>query len=160
MITEIDSLIYQAEAEYLTQKDLGIFKSQILYLSERLKIYEQIRDQETEIFQHVVNQIANNFPDEPEFKVTRAVKRWLMILRYCSMALLSNDSRYLEQRILEWLPEQISVHQMQELEQNLSGYLFKRLKKILGQEQFSILQPYLEQSQNVLLSPQQTLEPA
>jgi hypothetical protein len=65
MITEIDSLIYQAEAEYLAQKDLGIFKSQILYLSERLKIYEQIRDQETEIFQHVVNQIANNFPDEP-----------------------------------------------------------------------------------------------
>jgi hypothetical protein len=160
MITEIDSLIYQAEAEYLTQKDLGIFKSQILYLSERLKIYEQIRDQETEIFQHVVNQIVNNFPDEPESRVKRAVKHWLMILRYCGMAMLSNDSQYLEQRILAWLPEQIAAHQMQELEQNLFGYLHKRLKKILGNEQFSILQPYLEQSQNVLLSQKQTLEPA
>jgi hypothetical protein len=160
MITEIDSLIYQAEAEYLAQKDLGIFKSQILYLSERLKIYEQIRDQETEIFQHVVNQMVNNFPDEPESRVKRAVKHWLMILRYCGMAMLSNDSQYLEQRILAWLPEQIAAHQMQELEQNLFGYLHKRLKKILGNEQFSILQPYLEQSQNVLLSQKQTLEPA
>ncbi|MEN9567415.1 MAG: hypothetical protein RLZZ69_2611 [Cyanobacteriota bacterium] len=160
MITEIDSLIYQAEAEYLAQKDLGIFKSQILYLSERLKIYEQIRDQETEIFQHVVNQIANNFPDEPEAKVERAIKHWLMIMRYCAMAMLANDSQYLERRILEWLPEQISAHQMQELEQNLYGYLYKRLKKSLDNDQFSILQPYLEQSKNVLLNPKAALEPA
>ncbi|MEO0014939.1 MAG: hypothetical protein RLZZ535_3328 [Cyanobacteriota bacterium] len=160
MITEIDSLIYQAEAEYLAQKDLGIFKSQILYLSERLKIYEQIRDQETEIFQHVVNQIANNFPDEPESRVKRAVKHWLMILRYCGMAMLANDSQYLEPRILAWLPEQIAAHQMQELEQNLYGYLYKRLKKSLDNDQFSILQPYLEQSKNVLLNPKAALEPA
>lgn len=160
MITEIDSLIYQAEAEYLAQKDLGIFKSQILYLSERLKIYEQIRDQEAEIFQHVVNQIANNFPDEPESKVKRAVKRWMMILRYCSMAMLANDSQYLEQRILEWLPEQIAAQQMQDLEQNLYGYLYKRLKKSLEENQFSVLKPYLEQSKNVLLNPKAALEPA
>jgi Phycobilisome protein len=160
MITEIDSLIYQAEAEYLAQKDLGIFKSQILYLSERLKIYEQIRDQETEIFQHVVNQIANNFPDEPESRVKRAVKHWLMILRTCAMAMLANDSQYLEQRILAWLPEQIAAYQMQELEQNLYGYLYKRLKKSLDNDQFSILQPYLEQSKNALLNPKAALEPA
>jgi hypothetical protein len=129
-------------------------------LSERLKIYEQIRDQETEIFQHVVNQIANNFPDEPESRVKRAVKHWLMILRYCGMAMLANDSQYLEQRILAWLPEQIAAHQMQELEQNLYGYLYKRLKKNLDNDQFSILQPYLEQSKNVLLNPKAALEPA
>jgi hypothetical protein len=160
MITEIDALIYKAEAEYLTQKDLGIFKTQILYLSDRLKIYEQIRDRETEVFQHVVNQIAHNFPNEPESKVERAVKRWLMILRYCAMAMLSNDSQYLEQRILEWLPEQIAAYQMQELEQNLYGYLYKRLKKSLDNDQFSILQPYLEQSKNALLNPKPALEPA
>jgi hypothetical protein len=160
MITEIESLIYQAEAEYLSQKDLGVFKTQILCLSERLKIYEQIREQETEIFQHVVNQIVNNFPDEPEAKVERAVKHWLMILRYCSMAMLSNDSQYLERRILEWLPAQIAAHQMQELEQNLFGYLHKRLRKSLDNDQFAILQPYLEQSKNALLNPKLVLEPA
>jgi hypothetical protein len=160
MITEIDSLIYQAEAEYLTQKDLGIFKTQILYLSDRLKIYEQIRDREAEIFQHVLNQIVNNFPDEPEAKVERALKHWLMILRCCSMAMLSNDPQYLERRILEWLPEQIAAHQMQDLEQNLYGYLYKRLKKSLDNDQFSILQPYLEQSKNVLLNHKPALKPA
>lgn len=159
MITEIDSLIYQAEAEYLAQKDLGLFKTQVLYLEERLKIYEQIRDQEAEIFQHLANQIQTSFPDEPELKVNRALKHWIMILRYCAMAMLANDSKYLEQRILEWLPEQIAAHQMESLEQNLYGYLKKLLKKDLGNEQYAILQPYLEQSKVALLNQQPALEP-
>lgn len=152
MITEIDSQIYQAEAEYLSAKDLGIFKSQILYLEARLKIYEQLRSEESEIFQYVINQIAQNFPDEPEIKVKQALKHWMLILRYCSMAMLANDSQFLQQRILEWLPEQITARQTQMLEKNLYTYLQKRLKKLLGNEQFSILQPYLEQSKNALLS--------
>lgn len=159
MITEIDSLIYQAEAEYLAQKDLGVFKTQVLYLEERLKIYEQIRDQEAEIFQHVATQLLTSFPDESEANVKRALKHWVMILRYCSMAMLSNDSKYLEQRILEWLPEQIAAHQMQNLEKNLYGYLQKRLRKDLENEQYAMLQSYLEQSQQVFLNQQPALEP-
>ena len=150
MITEIDSLIYKAEAEYLAQTDLGIFKSQILYLEERLKVYEQLREIETETFEHVATQLINNFPDEPQANVKLALKHWLTIMRYCGMAILSNDSQYLEQRIMDWLPEQIAAYQIQELEQNLYSYLHKRLKKVLGVEQFSILQPYLEQCQKVL----------
>ena len=150
MITEIDSLIYKAEAEYLAQTDLGIFKSQILYLEERLKVYEQLRELETETFEHVATQLINNFPDEPQANVKLALKHWLTIMRYCGMAILSNDSQYLEQRIMDWLPEQIAAYQIQELEQNLYSYLHKRLKKVLGIEQFSILQPYLEQCQKVL----------
>ena len=150
MITEIDSLIYKAEAEYLAQTDLGIFKSQILYLEERLKVYEQLREIETETFEHVATQLINNFPDEPQANVKLALKHWLTIVRYCGMAILSNDSQYLEQCIIDWLPEQIAAYQIQELEQNLYSYLHKRLKKVLSIEQFSILQPYLEQCQKIL----------
>ena len=151
MITEIDSQIYRAEAEYLSAKDLGIFKSQILYLEERLKIYEQLRSQEAEIFQYVANQIVQNFPDEPEVQIKQALKHWLLMLRYCAMAMLSNDSQYLQQRILEWLPEQIEARETMELEKHLYSYLHKRLKKVLGTEHFSVLQPYLEQSKKALL---------
>ena len=151
MITEINSQIYQAEAEYLAQKDLGIFKSQIFYIEERLRIYEHIRDREAEIFQHIAERIIQNFPDEPEPQVKRALKHWIVTLRYCSMAMLSNDPLHL-QRILEWLPEQIEAHQTKELEKNLYTYLYKRLKKDLGNDDFSIIQAYLEQSKKALLS--------
>jgi len=123
MITEIDSQIYHAEIEYLSSKDLGIFKTQILYLEERLRIYEQLRSQETEVFQNVLNQIVQNFPDEPDTKVKQALKHWLMILRYCAMAMLANDSSFLQERILAWLPEQIEARQTKELEKHLYTYL-------------------------------------
>lgn len=152
MITDIESLIYQAEAEHLTSQDLGIFKSQILYLEERLQVYEQIRAQETAIFQHVANQLLHNFPQQPEDRIKRALKHWLLVTRCCAMAMLSNDPLYLEQRILEWLPEQIAAHQMQELEQNLANYLLIRCKKVLGAESFAIIKPYLEKSKTILLT--------
>jgi len=151
MITEIESQIYSAEAEYLSSQDLGVLKTQILYLEERLKIYEQLRTQEAEIFQYAANQISKNFADESELKVKQALKHWLLILRYCGMAMLFNDSLYLQQQILSWLSAQIEARQTQDLEKHLYSYLHKRLKKVLGNEQFSILQPYLEQSKNALL---------
>jgi len=152
MITDLESLIYQAEAEHLSSQDLGIFKSQILYLEERLKVYEQIRAQETEIFQHVANQLLNSFPEQPEEQVKQALKHWLLVTRCCAMAMLSNDPQYLQQQILEWLPEQIAAHKMQDLEQNLANYLLIRFKKVLGAASFSIIKPYLEESKNILLT--------
>ncbi|MEL6495384.1 MAG: phycobilisome protein [Cyanobacteria bacterium J06623_7] len=150
MIAEIDDLIYQAEAAYLVPTDLGIFKTRVLYLEQRLKIYEQLRELETEVFQYAANYLSDVFVDESPANIKLALKHWLIIMRYCGMAMLSNDSQYLEQRILNWLPEQIAAYEIQELERNLYSCLRKRFKKLLGGESFSILEPYLEQCQRVL----------
>ena len=151
MITNIDSILYQAEEKYLDQQDLAMFKSQIFSLEKRLKAYEILRNKETDIFQYIANHLTNNFPNEPESKIERALKHWVAIARYCGMAMLSDNPTYLTQRILDWLPEQIEAHQLKDLERSLFSFLQKRLQKIFTPEQFSLLQPYLEQAQNALL---------
>ena len=151
MITDLDSLLYQAEAEYLEQENLDLFKSQMFSLEKRLQVYEIISSQETDVFQYIGNQLFGNFPDESEEKIKRALKHWLMVMRYCGMSMLFANSMYLKQRILEWLPEQITAHELQEIEQSLFSLLTKRLQKNLSSEQFSLLQPYLEQAQAALL---------
>ena len=151
MITDLDSLLYQAEAEYLEQEDLELFKSQIFSLEKRLQVYEIISSQETDVFQYIGTHLFDNFPDEPEEKIKRALKHWLMVMRYCGMSMLFANSRYLKQRILEWLPEQITAYELKEIEQSLFSLLLKRLQKVLSSEQFSLLQPYLEQAEAALL---------
>ena len=151
MITNLDSLLYQAEEKYLGQKELANFKSQIFSLEKRLQTYEILRAKEADIFEYINSHLANSFPDEPESKLERALKQWLMITRYCGMAMLSENSSYLEQRVLEWLPEQIEAYDLKELEQVLFSYLAKRLKKVLNPEQLAMFQPYLKQAQNALL---------
>lgn len=151
MLVDIDNLLYQAEAKYLGQQDLAKFKSQIFSLENRLQIYEIIRSKETEIFQYIANQLSDSFPEESETKMKRALKHWLIVTRHCGMAMLSDNHLYLQQRVFEWLPEQIEAHKTKKLEQKIFTLLQKRLKKILSAEQFSGLQPFLEQCQNALL---------
>lgn len=150
MISDLDSLLYKAEAEYLSQRDLANFKSQIFALEKRLEVYKIISSKEVEVFKFVASRLAEDFADESETKLERALKHWLATIRYCAMAMLFENPQYLQHRILEWLPEQIAAHQMQDLEQSISSLLEKRFKKVLNSEQFSLFQPYLEQAQTAL----------
>jgi hypothetical protein len=151
MITDLDSLLYKAENKYLEEQDLANLKSQIFSLEKRLKLYEILSQKEVELFQYLANQLINDFPTEEESKIEQALKHWLAVIRYCAMAMLTDNHLYLQHRILEWLPEQIKAHQLQALEKSLFNLLQKRLQKILNSEQFAVFQPFLEQSQNALL---------
>ena len=149
MISDIDLILYKAEAEYLEQQDLANFKGQIFALEKRLQIYEIISSKETEIFQNIANRLASDFPDEPD-KIKLALKHWLMVMRYCAMAMLLDNPDYLKYR-LEWLSEQVEAYQTKTIEQKILDLLQKRCQKVLDSEQLSILQPYLKQARNALL---------
>lgn len=149
MISDIDSILYKAEAEYLEQQDLANFKGQIFALEKRLQIYEIISSKETEVFQNIASRLASNFSDEPD-KIRLALKHWLMVTRYCAMAMLLDNPDYLKYR-LEWLSEQVEAYQTKAIEQKTFELLQKRCQKVLDSEQLSILQPYLEQTRNALL---------
>lgn len=148
MISDIDSILYKAEAEYLEQQDLANFKGQIFALEKRLQVYEIISSKETEIFQSIATRLANN-PDEPD-KIRLGLKHWLMVMRYCAMAMLLDNPDYLKYR-LEWLSEQVEAYQTKAIEQKIFELLQKRFQKVLDSEQLSILKPYLEQTRNALL---------
>lgn len=149
MISDIDSILYKAEAEYLEQQDLANFKGQIFALEKRLQIYEIISSKETEVFQSIASRLVSD-PDEPD-KIKLALKHWLMVMRYCAMAMLLDNPDYLKYRILEWLSEQVKAYETKAIEQKIFELLQKRYRKVLNSEQLSILQPYLEQTRNALL---------
>ena len=148
MISDIDSILHKAEDEYLEQQDLANFKGQIFALEKRLQVYEIISSKETEIFQSIATRLANN-PDEPD-KIRLGLKHWLMVMRYCAMAMLLDNPDYLKYR-LEWLSEQVEAYQTKAIEQKIFELLQKRFQKVLDSEQLSILKPYLEQTRNALL---------
>jgi hypothetical protein len=151
MNTEIESLFYQAEAEYLQQKDLELWQKNISSVQERLATYEVLREKEIEIFQPLVNQLLDTFPHEDKQKIERVLKHWISVLRYCSMAMLMNNSAYLQHRLLEWISPQVSAYQIQSLENELFAMLHKQLKKKLSLQEFKCLQPFLEQAQQTLV---------
>ncbi|HAT13687.1 MAG TPA: phycobilisome protein [Microcoleaceae bacterium UBA11344] len=151
MHPEIEALLDQAENRFLKAEELTAFKRQAATLSQRLKIYEFLREKEESIFQPVANQLEETFPDEKQETLERSLKHWLLVLRYCAMAMLLNDQAFLEQRLLDWLSGIVEAHHTQKIEATICNLLQTRLKELLSEQARAILQPFLDQAQSILI---------
>jgi Phycobilisome protein len=88
------------------------------------------------------------------------VVHWLNILRYSSMAMLLNNSDFLSQRILEWMPDMVQAYQLQDIEKVLYRCLQTQLKSSLSPEQLGLVKPYLEEAYATLLNVKPALQPS
>ncbi|MEG4286417.1 phycobilisome protein [Microcoleus sp. A006_D1] len=151
MHPEIEALLDQAENRFLKGEELIAFKRQIATLSQRLKIYEFLREKEASIFQPVANKLQETFPDEKEETLERSLKHWLLVLRYSSMAMLLNDRDFLEQRLLDWVSGIVEAHQTQKIEATVCNLLQTRLKELLSEQARAILQPFFDQAKSMII---------
>ncbi|NJK68711.1 MAG: phycobilisome protein [Microcoleus sp. SU_5_3] len=151
MHPEIEVLLDQAENRFLKAEELIAFKRQAATLAQRLKIYEFLREKEASIFQPVANKLQEAFPDEKQETLERSLKHWVLVVRYCAMAMLLNDRAFLEQRLLDWLSGLVEAHQTQKIELTLCNLLQTRIEEILSEQARAILQPFLDQAQSILI---------
>ena len=152
MYSELRTLLYDAESNYLQTPDIELFKEHIASLQERLKTYEILRDREIALFQPVADQLLVAFPAENPPLLERAVKHWLSVMRYCAMAMLLNNPEFLQRRLLEWLTDIVKAHKMTSVENRLYELLQGSLEKNLSESQLTLLNPFLKQAQTTLLS--------
>jgi hypothetical protein len=103
MYQDLKKLIFQAEESYLQTADLDAFKMNVNSLAERLTVYEILREQEVTIFQPIVDRSIQDSADKNPKTVERAIKHWILVLRYCSMGMLLNSQEFAQRRLLEWL---------------------------------------------------------
>ena len=151
MYTEIKELRYQAEAEYLQKAGINILYKNTTSLAKRLETYESLRDQEIDIFQPIADKLLEAFPHEHQKTLERILKYWLSVLRYTSWAMLLDNPEFLQRRLLEWLTDIVQAHQMESVDNVLYQLLESRLQKVLPKNQFTLVQPFLEQVQQNLL---------
>lgn len=152
MHADLKALLYEAEDHYLSEKEVGNFQNHVSSLTQRLETYELLRDREIEIFQPIADSLEQAFPHEQEAVLKRALKHWLMILRYSAMAMLMNNPQFLQHRLLEWLTELVRAHQTQPIDRQLHKLLSERLRNILSEEQMELMHPFLKQIQATLLA--------
>jgi hypothetical protein len=151
MHPQIKTLLYEAEEHYLKPEEIETFKHHASSLAQRLETYELLREQEVAIFQPVADQLLEVFPQEKQETLERALKHWLSVLRYCTMAMLLNNQEFLQRRLLEWLTDLVQVHQTQAIEMTLYQLLQVDLKQILSDQQLALVQPFLDQAETTLL---------
>jgi hypothetical protein len=160
MDTALQSLIYAADDHYLSDADLDRCQKDVQSLSERIEAYETIRDRELSILQPAADYLCEEFPNADPKLLERGMVHWLNILRYSSMAMLLNNSEFLSQRILEWMPDMVQAYQLQDIEKALYRCLQTQLKSSLSPEQLGLLKPYLEEAYATLINIKPVLQPS
>jgi hypothetical protein len=154
MYPELQALIHEAEFQYLQKKDLDQLSSHVSSLQEKLATYQILREQEIEIFQAVADKLLDLFPQKNPQQIETVIRHWLLVTRYCAMAMLLNNPEFLERRLLEWLTDIVNAHELQALENSLYSILEAKLSKNLTEKQVAYLQPFLVQAKNALINPE------
>ncbi len=150
MQSDIKNILQQAEENYLKDRDIKLFQADVANLAKRLEIYELLRDREIEIFQPIADALLKIHPEENPQLIEKALKHWLSIMRYCAMATLLNNPEYLQRGVLEWVTDMVQAHQMQSIENAIYDLLSSDLQRLLSQDQFTLIEPFLEQTQAIL----------
>ncbi len=151
MDTKLKDLIEQAQERYLKSEELGLLENYVHSLPDRLTLYKLLRDREVDILQKVADQIPNELPKVEESEVERGIKNLLLVLRYCAMGMLLNDENFLKQRLLKWLEQIMSVHDMRRLNEAMYKLLNQALRQELTPSQLALLQPLITTAQVTLI---------
>lgn len=151
MHPEISRLLDQAEERYLHPKEIELFRRYAASLARRMDAYETLREKEEKIFQPVADQLVAAFPNENQETLERALKHWLLSVRYCATAMLLSDPEFLQLRLHDWMKGLVQTHKTQTIEAKLYQLLLASLKQALSEKQMSMLLPYLERTKKILI---------
>ena len=151
MIPKIQELISQAQDRYLVTDELDLMESYISSLPDRLKLYKLIRDREINILQEVADQVPKEMPNVTVEDLEMGIKNLILVLRYCSMAMLLNDQNFLKQRLLNWLEGIMSMRDMRRLNETLYKLLNQGLRQHFSPTQLDMFQPLITAAQVTLI---------
>lgn len=160
MHVELTELARKGEEHYLQRPELIIFRHHATNLAKRLQTYEILRDQEVNIFQPVADQLEKNFANTPPQSLEKALRHWIAVLRYASMAMLINNPDYFRHRLLEWLTDQVQAYNIDQVEIAIAEYLQDSLKKYLSENQMAFIKPYIEQTLTTFTPAQASEQPS
>ncbi|BFM38618.1 phycobilisome protein [Synechocystis sp. LKSZ1] len=151
MQRDFERLFHRAEDHYLHALEVASFQKHLGLLQERLAAYRYLRDHELDIFQTLADRLEMAYPDTPTPTLEKALLHWISILRYSAMGMLLSNPEYLQYRLLEWLGDMVTAHDLHAIENTLAEALVQYLQEALPEAQFTLLRPFLAQAETTVL---------
>jgi hypothetical protein len=139
----LDGIFDEAENRYLKPEELRDMKQYVVSLPARMTTYRTVRDQEATIVQTVVDELQMEMPDVEMMSLERSVKNAMLSLRYCAIAMLTNNERLIHTQFLPWLRESVQLHETAAIDTPLFRLLKQQLRLVLNAQQMALFEPFL-----------------
>jgi hypothetical protein len=139
----MEGIFDEAENRYLKPEELRDIKQYVASLPARMTTYRTIRDQEVTLVQTVVDELQIDLPDVEMVALERSVKNAMLGLRYCAIAMLTNNERLIQTQFLPWLRESVQLHETSVIDVALFQRLKHHLRLALNPQQMALFEPFL-----------------
>lgn len=106
MNQDIQTMLTACEGRYPTRAEQAMLRDWASRLDARLSAVEEIHLREEAIVSTAIDEVLRAYPDlEKRVKSARqsGVRDLTLVLRYCALALLRGDAKYLEDSLLTWM---------------------------------------------------------
>lgn len=151
---EIDAMMTACEGRYPTRAEQALLRDWAARLDARLAAVEEIRSREDSIIGQCVDETLRAYPDlEKRVKDARrsCVRDESMVLRYCTMAMLRGDAKWLDDALLTWMSTVLrGLGFSPQFLADTYGCLTRVAARELSPQSMELLRPYLDQCVSVL----------
>jgi hypothetical protein len=147
MNATIEKMFNDAEGRYLEPTEQSQLTHYAETLDARLSAMRALQQHEERLVERAVEEMMREHPDAASrhtFMREKAARDMTLVLRYCAMAMVRDDSSFLDQKVLHWFNTIVKAFEMSDLIE--SGYraLRREAREALEPAHFEALDPYLQ----------------
>lgn len=153
MNSSLTKLLADAEGRYLTNEESRSILEYSTSLPARLEALKKIESIEEKLVTETVNYAFNQHPSMKQIPESyeKGLRDVTLVLRYCAQAMIRNDMRFLEDKLLFWLK---TMFKSFSFEANFVKDTYIKLdqlcRKYLDEKEYQLLSPYIQECINVL----------
>jgi hypothetical protein len=155
---EIQTMLTACEGRYPTRAEQAMLRDWASRLDARLAAVEEIHTREESIVSTTVDEVLRAYPDlEKRVKNARqcCMRDESLVLRYCTLAMLRGDPKYLEDALLTWMATVLrGIGFAPQFISDTYQTLIRIAARELSPPTMELLRPYLELSVTALAGKQ------
>lgn len=143
----VEKILVGAEGRYLSKMEQQNLREYVGSLEARLKAMGEVESKERDIIGDALRRTMQTYPDlrekykEPEKK---GQEDYTLVLRYAVLAMVRNDTRYLDEVLLVWFNTILSgLGFSQEFVRDAYVHLGESVKTRVSAETWALVEPFL-----------------
>ena len=154
MLTQLEQLSTSTEGRYATAKELQSLKNFLPTISLRMSAYQKIRDGQDEIINKLYEQMRQQEPNIFQTSmgdVTAVCRRDIkIILQNTSAAMLIDDVERLQENILLWQRTIAKAFKVNHIATMTHTMMPEIMEQFLDPEEYALIKPFLRLNQAIL----------
>lgn len=158
MSVQLQSMARAAEGRYFTPEERRLLRDYAASVPQRLDAAERIEQHEESLLGFVVEEMKKRHPEfatHREQPWARLFRDLQLVLRSCAQALVCDDRRLLDDRVLYWVRSVAAASNVPPAFQHeCYSWLREQCRTRLPEQAFGLLKPLLDRTVEVLGQPE------